>query len=258
VRMLRWIGMMGSRRRGGFAPSSLPWLLYYQVGTSLAYQDDELTTPATADGDRVGGLQDLSAPAIPTLQYTLDANRPTLKTNILNGRPVVRVATSHGLATRDDTIVPVTSGYLAVIVNRTGGAADTMGVSARRSDSGVPIFVLRATDGTAAKGYDGTRLRNDANVLVDLASDQAAGWQLIEVTWDGATVTRYRGGVSRATAALAGTISLNRFSLGVDIHDLGYVTGDIALYGFMTSVPSAGQLADFRAWVTSYYGIAMG
>jgi hypothetical protein len=90
------------------------------------------------------------------------------------------------------------------------------------------------------------------------ASDQAAGWQLIEVTWDGATVTRYRGGVSRATAALAGTISLNRFSLGVDIHDLGYVTGDIALYGFMTSVPSAGQLADFRAWVTSYYGIAMG
>lgn len=82
------IGLGLPRRRlgGGFDPASLNPLewLKADVGT---FQDSALTTPATADAAPVGGW--VARNGINALQATA-AKRPTLRTNVQNGLPVIR------------------------------------------------------------------------------------------------------------------------------------------------------------------------
>lgn len=53
------------------------------------FQDAALTTAAVADGDPVGGWQDLSASGL-NLTQSIAGSRPTLKLNIRAGKPVIR------------------------------------------------------------------------------------------------------------------------------------------------------------------------
>lgn len=97
---------------GGFSPASLPGLLLWLKSTTGLYQDSGLTTPATADGDPVGGWKDLSGLAHHLLQ-SVSADRPTLKLAIQNGRPVVRFDGVADLLTAAFTLAQPAEIYFA-------------------------------------------------------------------------------------------------------------------------------------------------
>lgn len=81
-------------RRGGspaFSPTQVAGLSLWLDASdpSTLFQNSTLATPASADGDPVGGWKDKSGNARNALQATAGI-RPALKTGIQNGKPVVR------------------------------------------------------------------------------------------------------------------------------------------------------------------------
>lgn len=86
-----------ARQGAGWNPAAVSPFMWYEADYGL-YQDAAKTTPATADAQRVGAVVDRGSNNLDWTQ-TDDAKRPTLKLNILNGKPVIRVATLQGMAT---------------------------------------------------------------------------------------------------------------------------------------------------------------
>lgn len=79
----------GAAGRGeSFSPSSLASLTAWYKADGTLWQDAGRTTPASADGDLVGSWDDASASGLHISQA--GTARPTLKTNIVNGKPVLR------------------------------------------------------------------------------------------------------------------------------------------------------------------------
>jgi hypothetical protein len=76
-----------------FAPSDISGLQLWFKADGTLWQTSARLLAATADGDSVGAWDDASANANHALQATL-GKRPTLKTNIVGGKPVVRFAGS--------------------------------------------------------------------------------------------------------------------------------------------------------------------
>lgn len=62
---------------------------FYDASISDVWQDSARTTPAVADADVIGAWDDLSGNGYHVTQGTT-ANKPTLRTNVLNGFPVIR------------------------------------------------------------------------------------------------------------------------------------------------------------------------
>lgn len=75
----------------GFSPASITGLVawYDAANLSTLWQDSARTTPAAADGDVIGSWNDRSANGYHVTQDTT-ANKPTLRLNVQNGKPVVR------------------------------------------------------------------------------------------------------------------------------------------------------------------------
>ena len=74
---------------GAFSPSDIASLFGWYDANQEVYQDSSFTTPATADGDPVGGWKDLSGNGRHLIQ-SVDGNRPTLKLGIQNGKNILR------------------------------------------------------------------------------------------------------------------------------------------------------------------------
>lgn len=248
------LGIARGGRRKPF-PLSLPWLLLYRCGKSLSYTDSAMTSRAAADGDAVRAITDLSSPMTSALIVGTPAAPPTLRLNVLDGQPVWRFPGTSALATQDATVVPITSGYLSIVVNVTGGAVGDYICGGRRSTTGNPIFSFQSA-GTGVRNY---LLKTDAGIsAANNFSSVAVGWQFVEMVWDGANVFGYAGGVQKATAALSGTISVDRFAVGGDWYNAlvsaACLTGDVAVAGVMAGViPSAAQRASLYAWVKAQY-----
>lgn len=85
-----------------FTPLSISGLKLWLAADRGTFQGDDLTTAASEDGDVVGSWQDLSGQGNHVSEAT---NKPTLKVNIQNGKPVVRgdgtndILTAAGLGT---------------------------------------------------------------------------------------------------------------------------------------------------------------
>ena len=74
---------------GEFSPMDISGLGLWLKADEGTYQDDGMGTPATADDDVVGGWEDQSGNGFDVTQ-AVAANKPLLKTGILNGKPVLR------------------------------------------------------------------------------------------------------------------------------------------------------------------------
>ena len=77
-----------------FAPTDVSGLVLWLKADAGTFQDDALTTAASADDAKVGGWVDQST-AGNTVTIADTSKRPTLKLNILNGKPAVRFAGSN-------------------------------------------------------------------------------------------------------------------------------------------------------------------
>lgn len=86
-----------------FKASTISGLRLWLKSDAGVFQNTALTTPATNDGDPVGGWQDQSGIGNHLTQATAGA-RPTLRTNAINGRPAIRGDGTDDYLTRSFTL----------------------------------------------------------------------------------------------------------------------------------------------------------
>ena len=150
-----------------FSPASISNLTSWQRADKDVYQDSGLTTPATADGDPVGGWVDQSGNGNHLVQST-GASRPALKLAVVNGRNALRF---DGV---DDYFLR----------NVQSSDEYTIAVALQFSGTGGLYYVLK--NGTALNGHE---MANNSgtfflqNTAVAAQSDGATGTDI--AIWSG-------------------------------------------------------------------------
>lgn len=221
------------------------------------WQDDARTTPVTADGQAVGSLDDGSTAANHATQATA-GNRPVFKTNIANGKPVIRfdgvndflASTTSATSANTRTVLAVckstTAGGGTVFVNRPSG---TRGFLARLLRSGGVTYV-----------------GGDLNTNATVAADLSTAWQSFCVgAWlqDPATTylsfylnsTQYAVTAGNPPDLEAGTAGygLGRVNAGV----AQYWTGDIAEWVVYDTQLSTANRNLVEQYLAAKYGITL-
>jgi len=125
---------------GEFSPDDLAGLLLWVKSDTGTYQDDAMTTPATGDGDAVGGWEDQSGNGNHLTQS--GANKPELDLNQINSLPAVYLANEGEYLGRADAL-----GF-------TGNPAISVFIVAKDAETGSAsgrFFQLGANDGAAGE-----------------------------------------------------------------------------------------------------------
>jgi hypothetical protein len=132
-----------------FTPASIAGLQLWLKADAGTFQDSGLTTPASADGNPVGGWVDQSSAGNNATQATAGL-RATLKLNIQNSKPVIRFGGTQWLGLSGLTLTDHTIFF--VIKDTTTGSSQ--GILGRNAD--LNSYFLLA--GTSRQGnyWDGT------------------------------------------------------------------------------------------------------
>lgn len=205
------------------------------------WQDSGRTTPATADGDPVGAWDDASGNAGHAVQAASGA-RPTLKTAIVNGKPVLR-----GDGVDDRLFAPVSA-----------DASKTIWVVARYSGVAVTSAVL----GSHGTSHESQLYHNSAGTWRYYSPDTDFGgtpssWSRICLRYaSAASLDVYIGNV------LAGSLDPHDdFSTGTTMTLLGgpvggsLFTGDVAEVIVASAAVTAEQRSDIDAYLVAKYGL---
>lgn len=180
-----------------FSPLSIPGLLLWLKADGVLWQDSARTTPATLDGDPVGGMDDASGNGRHVTQAT-STKRPTLRLAVQNGRPVARFdGVDDNLRAAFTLNQPHTR--FAVLLNRSSQVGNNLLLDGATNDSAYFYFTAANT----ATIYAGAGVS---------AAAAGTGWNVWRGTFDGAAskVSVNAGAVTtgNAGAANAGGVSL--------------------------------------------------
>jgi hypothetical protein len=249
--------------RGGaaasiFDPLTLTNLSLWLKGDAGTYQDSGFVTPATADGDPVGGWQDQSGNARHFAQAS-GASRFTLKlaANGINGRAVVRCDGVDDVLTNAVALSSVIAagayGLWAVYrpISLTSNQANTWANQALIADSGGYFaHVNKVTPEMRAANFDGT----DDSCGVAATAGTAYG---IQQRHDSGTLYLLRSGAAEASAASGNTASLvGTMVLGKSGTVGQYFNADIGEIVMMQAAPSASERTGMQSYLASRWGIS--
>lgn len=235
--------VVSGTRPSPWSPLSLGSLLVeWQEADGSAWQDVARATPAVADGDRVASILDKKTGA-----YATNAEgiyRPTLKLNILNGRPVWRF---DGSKTYFLTTISQSQPMTIVLVHASRNTGQTAFVSGAGAAGAAGGFYI---DPTTIHQFAGTALN------ATRAADTAFRMQVLK--FNGASSTLRENGVNLVTGD-AGAENLTAGSiLGGTFLSTGIPTlplnGDIAARFVLSGIISAANLALLESWLVAKYG----
>ena len=224
--MLRGVG-------GGkvaFTPASLPGLALWLDATAIT---------GLVDADPVGTWSDQSGNGRDATQATA-AKKPTYKTNIQNGKPVVRFdSIDDGLSVTMSLAAGSWSCYAVVLVP----SATTAGNYVLDAETGRLIFSPRDSDDNTKVGwYDG--------LWKDIAAI-TSGWKLLAwILTSGGNGEVFVDGVSKGTAAysaqaIGGAIAIGtRYNIN-GTNNLRSDLGEFALYSGAHTVADRQQLENY-------------
>lgn len=238
-----------------FSPRSIPGLQLWLLADGAIYQDTGFATPAVANNDPVGGWIDQSTSA---LNVTESTNKPTFKTNVLNGKPVIefdgtndKLTNVTGLAQGDFTVF---------IVARIPSVA---------ADKACFFWGKRASAESRQFHHSGTAdSRQFIGYVADRASTSAWGnntWSAWSVTGSGvptsgtatATITHRVNGAaagSGVTGSALKAFTTNALYVGAD-PDGEYWSGQIAEIVAYNSVLNASQIAAVESYLNSKWAV---
>jgi hypothetical protein len=222
---------------GGFDPRRIANLaIWLEPTASTLAQNSDGSTPAVADGDPVGYWGDKSGTGRHVTQ-TDNNNRPTLKLNIRNGRPVLRFdGTNDGLkGTEGSSSVGIP--YSLFVVYQSSDATASITVFSRISGSNT-VEGLRKS---AADTLQGIQQNGTASVTVT-ATAAGANWHIAELFMFGTASSltydvRVNGGaaVQMTTARTRDATALDRvlgigfaYNLSPGTFAAEFLSGDIA------------------------------
>lgn len=256
---------------GGAAPAFSPSSLFqasetggwWEVRSGQVFQDTAGTTPATADGDPVARVNDLSGNANHLLQSTAGA-RPTLR---ISGS-IWRLefdGTSDFLLFTDfmADAVGAGDGATAVVSTAVDGSSTSSVLSEGNSGSVVPVFdVIRA--GGAANQF-GPVFRNDANSIYLNRAGTGNGadntHRILTADFSGSTsATRVDGVSDLASASFTyGTTTVNQGAFGCFPRTTFISFSPMDLYAAVArgDQMTAQQISDTEAYLATLTGVAI-
>lgn len=215
-----------------FTPTSLATVGWWEADGTL-WQDSARTTPATANNDPVGAVDDASGTGNHLVQATAGL-RPLLKTGILGGKPVIRGDNVNDVLAKT-LVASVSQPHTWILVfdvgrpveNNLGGARQIVG-----SSNGAPSYVY-------------------AGSLVTAGPNLAAGtFHIIAVTMNGASSKFWSGG-GAATTVNPGTGGVAALSVWYD----GTIGGDFAAIGLCPGALTTTQLDQMGNHLAAKYGL---
>lgn len=166
---------------------------FYDAGASRRWQDSARTIPAMADADVAGAWDDLSGNGYHVTQATT-ANKPTLRFNVINGRPSIRFDGADDVLVNSDVDAhfsgddqPLTA--IAVVQS----TPDAVGrrLWALRGTGGVPVFMFGASN---AANYFAFR-RDDGNVAKSNGvAGRTANPEILSNVFTGSLLSFYQNG----------------------------------------------------------------
>lgn len=245
--------LLGARE---FSPASVVGLsLWLKAGVGM-YTDSAMTIPATNDLDVIGGWQDQSGNDYHVTQAAA-AKKPTLRLNIVNGKPVARF---DGV---DDLLVNATavwqadqSGLMLIVANI--NAARAVFSSADQGGNTRYLFFEGTTEIT----------QRNADVADSVSGGVGAGaWHLLEF---GSTAVVFKifidtvdqdplvvGGGANNGDWFGDTLLRDNFAVGAlkRVAEAHWITGDIAELLYYDNYPSAADRQAIRGYLNLEYAI---
>lgn len=202
-----------------FSPADLAGLTLWLKADGTLWQDAARTTPATADGDLIGSWDDASGNGLHVSES--GATRPTLKTSIVNGKPVIRFSGSQTLKCNGFDLASMT--LFCVI---------------RDNTSNTSFYVLDF----GAYG---------AKSVIDNFDSHKIEWYNSPRTTIGTQSTSVFQNINTDVGSSG---SSSPFYVGSVLGSFGYV-GDIAEVIIYNSVLSAGNKTKVNGYISDKYGI---
>ena len=230
---------LGYKWGSGSAVLALPSLVLYQSADSGVYTDTARTTPAVNDGDPIAGQTDQSGGGNHATQ-TIAGRRPTWRTGVKNGLPVVRF---DGV---DDNLVfptlTLNDFSIYVVQSSTGDgcflANTTINRQVRLGESGNNRLSM----------FDGT-----TQIFSSTLSVVRGNWSLLEYHRTGSTCSFYENGVAKGTGSMSSALALNVIGLllGASLP----LNGDLAALIVCSAENTAAQKSAVRVYLNSRYAL---
>lgn len=194
-------------RSGDFSPTNIAGLVLWLAASdaSTLFQTSSLDTPATADGDPVGGWKNRAASAYHALQAT-SGRRPLLRLNAVNGLPLVEFDGSDDYLAITRMTGQFAEGisYFLVLRFADGRPAGTRRPFGARSSAPVQSYftaILTSAGNLSHATWIDTEFFE--NVYLNLPDGQTPWHVLATVATPGADVTSYVDGVEAATVDIS-------------------------------------------------------
>jgi hypothetical protein len=203
---------------------------------ATVWQDSARTTPATANGDVIGALDDKSANAYHELQTTA-TNKPLGILNAYKGRRTIRFDGADNYLTKDFGASYAQPNMFFIVCNFIGASGEFV----FDTPAGTNRNVL-SDSGGVSMGFNAGIGRTWAHTL-------PTGLQLIRILANGASGSVFVNGVSKTTGDMgANPLTGMIFGARFTIASFGQV--DLCESIIIDRNPSAGEIAAIEAYLT--------
>jgi len=223
---------------GGVLPHT-----WHYAGSGALFQDSGLTTPATADGDPIGGSTNQGSDSHSLIQATA-GNKPTLKLNILNGEAVYRCDGGDWLRGAYNAALSHPLTVIIVLAMDAGSVNDDNPHKAFDSDDNTNILRL-TTDAT--QNPDTWLVTGGTSRNLNATDGDWTIW-----TWvcNNTAHAVYENGGANILPNGTGTPNPDGLTLAAGFNDSNPFTGDIAellVYASDLSTADKNQLGNYAA-----------
>lgn len=250
------IGGVIPRRRtsSAFSPTQVAGLSLWLDSSdpSTLFQDSALTTPASADGDPVGGWKDKSGNGRHVSQGTSSA-RPLLKLSVQNSKNVIRFDGTDDFLGR--AAIGLGSGNFTVLTVNNRGATSRTVLSEGSSGGNTPLTLFGFSSGGDLLG----NCRDDAGTEVSAGVFTAASDSAWHVNAFRRTGAAFKLWVDAATATASATLStqtVNQLGVGClcRVVNSQFFGGDLAEVQVYAASVSDADLALLSAQLKAKWG----
>ncbi len=250
--MARWLFFQSAST---FVPSDVSGMTLWLSADSNVFTDTARTTPATNDGDTIGGWGDQSGVAHHFSQST-SGSRPTLKLNIQNSKPVIRFDGTDDLMTNSAQVGTfiVNTAYTYFIVWK-ATAINTNGATTDQNDSiicdtgGYFGMFLKSAPTQWVYNWDGTS---------DSATTSIATGSFMVSMGRHETGNLYssvNGGSETSTASGNTQVTTGTMKIGNDRLGSNFLDGDIAEMIVYNVAVSTTNISNVITYLRTKYGI---
>jgi hypothetical protein len=229
-----------------FDPSTITGLKLWLKADSLALTDGASVNTWTDSS----GLNN---------DFTSVVSAPTFKTNIVNGKPVIRFnGTNQGLANTTAGIIPTGSTFHTIfgVVSAASTSAGDHDIFDTGSAGGGAVYFRR-------NGANAVHVHNSAGYVFcqDTGGIVAGAWNVLTADWNGSNIHIWRNGTLKdTTGATLLTVTGTLNSVGIDTIDsnINFWDGDIAEILIYNSALSSTDRGNVETYLISKYAISGG